>query len=412
MQRLRIGIVTTWFERGAAYVSRQYRDVLRQIHEVFIYARGGEQRATGDPRWDGPEVTWGRPGLTPFHNAVDLDDFARWIEQQRLDIVFFNEQAWWAPVVLCAKRKVCTGAYVDYYTPESAPLFDAYDFLVCNTRRHHSVFRHHPQSLYVPWGTDLDVFRPRGFGLVQPETLTFFHSAGMSPPRKGTDLVVRAFDRLQGPVRLVIHTQHPLESCFPELTPVLERRTRDGTLEIRQQTVTAPGLYHLGDVYVYPSRLDGIGLTVAEAFACGLPVITVDHPPMNEFVNRADGLLTPVAELRTRSDGYYWPMAIADETALAAVMQRCVERLAEVPALKEAARRHAETHLDWRKNAQDLGQQFAAMRRLETPAKAAAVKAAEKFEARRAAQSARAWVAYHCPGLYRAARGLKRRLRP
>ena len=40
---MNIGIVTTWFERGGAYVSRQYRDLLKNDFNVFIYARGGEQ---------------------------------------------------------------------------------------------------------------------------------------------------------------------------------------------------------------------------------------------------------------------------------------------------------------------------------------------------------------------------------
>lgn len=46
---MRIGIITTWFERGAAYVSRQFMELLQQTDEVFIYARGGEKYAMGDP---------------------------------------------------------------------------------------------------------------------------------------------------------------------------------------------------------------------------------------------------------------------------------------------------------------------------------------------------------------------------
>ena len=41
---MNIGIVTTWFERGAAYVSKQYKDSLEECgHKVFIYSRGGEK---------------------------------------------------------------------------------------------------------------------------------------------------------------------------------------------------------------------------------------------------------------------------------------------------------------------------------------------------------------------------------
>ena len=62
---MRIGIVTTWFERGAAYVSRQYRKQLERQHEVFIYARGGERQAIQDPKWDDKNVTWGKASVIP-----------------------------------------------------------------------------------------------------------------------------------------------------------------------------------------------------------------------------------------------------------------------------------------------------------------------------------------------------------
>lgn len=38
---MNIGFVSTWFERGAAYVTRQYVDALRNEHNVYVYARGG-----------------------------------------------------------------------------------------------------------------------------------------------------------------------------------------------------------------------------------------------------------------------------------------------------------------------------------------------------------------------------------
>ena len=57
---MKIGIVTTWFERGAAYVSKQFMDVLQKTDEVFIYARGGEKYAIGNPLWDLPNVWWGK----------------------------------------------------------------------------------------------------------------------------------------------------------------------------------------------------------------------------------------------------------------------------------------------------------------------------------------------------------------
>jgi len=69
---MNIGIVTTWFERGAAQVSHQYKEILGQDNEVFIYARGGEKYARNNPKWDTPDVTWGKKTVfqlngTPIH---------------------------------------------------------------------------------------------------------------------------------------------------------------------------------------------------------------------------------------------------------------------------------------------------------------------------------------------------------
>ena len=98
---MKIAIVTTWFERGAAYVSRQYRDLLAGEHEVFIYARGGEERARGNPVWDDGRVAWARSLPTHGNTAFRLGRFRRWLRRLSPDLVLFNEQQWWPPVLLC-----------------------------------------------------------------------------------------------------------------------------------------------------------------------------------------------------------------------------------------------------------------------------------------------------------------------
>jgi glycosyltransferase involved in cell wall biosynthesis len=409
---MNIGIVTTWFERGAAYVSRQYRQVLERSHDVFIYARGATIEGPADRMTDDPRVTWGAQGVVPVATSIDLDDFRGWLENNRIDVVLFNEQHWWMPVLLCGGLPVKTGAYVDYYTAETVPFFGCYDFLICNTRRHHGVFRDHPQAWYMPWGTDLEVFQPRSFAPVDPGCVTFFHSAGMNPVRKGADLVLRAFSTLRGAARLVIHTQVSLAECLPDVTSLIRRLESDGTLAVREETVPAPGLYHLGDVLVYPSRLDGIGLTIAEALACGLPAIVSDNGPCNEFVNATCGRLARVATFRSREDGYYWPLGEVDEADLATQMQAYVDAgPAALPDFKRAARAHAALRLDWLKNAADLPLRLGEARKLPASSKAASFEQARQFERQRARRSVRFWCSYHFPRTVRASRRLYRSAR-
>ena len=364
---MKIGIVTTWFERGAAYVSRQYRDALSAENEVFIYARGGESYAIGDPRWDDERVTWAKKCYIPLPSAIDLRDFESWLQRNRLDVVFFNEQTWWEPVLACRSLGVLTGAYVDYYTEQTVPYFGCYDFLVCNTRRHHSVFEWHPQCFYVPWGADLDLFAMTDPGPVHPGYVTFFHSGGMNPYRKGCDLVIQAFSQVEGPARLVLHAQKNLKSFFPKLASLIEELESEGRLQCHEETVPAPGLFRLGDVYVYPTRLEGIGLTMLEANACGLPIIATACAPMTEFVEHGlNGRYVAVERYVARWDGYYWPQAIASLQDLIVQMRWYIDRSEDLSRMKCEARSYAERHFSWKENANGIPKVFNTVRRLRS----------------------------------------------
>ncbi|MCC6483666.1 MAG: glycosyltransferase [Armatimonadetes bacterium] len=343
-----VGIVTTWFERGAAYVSRAYRELLVPDFDVQIYARGGESFARGNPDWDDASVWWSEHRAGTF---IDRADFERWIDERGVGLILFNEQNWLPPVIWAHEKGCRTVAYVDFYTPELVPLFRAYDEVWCNTRRHHSVFENHPRARYIPWGTDLDLFKPAGH---EPsEELIFFHSAGMGGadlargilPRKGTDLATQAFRRVQGPARLIVHSQRPL-AAFGSVTE--EAVQADERIQFIEKTVPAPGLYHLGDVYLYPTRLEGIGLSIIEALACGLPVIATGTGPCNEFVVEGkSGWLVPVARRQMRRDGYYWPLAECDLDALVRIIQTCINERKCRPQWRANARDFATERLDW-----------------------------------------------------------------
>lgn len=350
---MNIGIVTVWFERGAAIVSRAYRDALEKEHNVYIFARGGEYYAKDDPKWDQENVHWASRPLETFPTYIDWGEFQDWVKSYDLDIVIFNEQKSWDVLLRSNTLGVLVGAYVDYYTAQTVPFFDLYDFLLCNTKRHYSVFAHHPQAIYLPWGTDCSIFRPNKQIAPRNGAVTFFHSAGMGgiELRKGTDLVVRAFQHVRGNANLIIHSQVELANY----SSVADLIQYDARIKLICETVGAPGLYHLGDVYVYPSRLEGIGLTIAEALASGLPVITTDCPPMNEFVlNDVNGKLVPVNNYRARSDQYFWPESICSESALADAMQAYVDKPDIVELHKRNARSWAVEHLDWSKNSAGL----------------------------------------------------------
>jgi len=81
---MKIGIVTTWFERGAAYVSKQYKELLEQNNEVYIFARGGESYAKDNNNWDDDNVYWSKKLYSPFSVfTIDEKEFKKWITNEK-----------------------------------------------------------------------------------------------------------------------------------------------------------------------------------------------------------------------------------------------------------------------------------------------------------------------------------------
>lgn len=361
---MNVGLVTYWFERGASYVSMAYKKVLEKENNVFIYARGGEAFAKGNSNWESNNVTWDTHYYSRIATYINLKLFKSWLVKNKIELVIFNEQHWWPPVILCKKLRIKTGAYIDYYTRQTVPFFAVYDFLICNTKRHASVFPNHPQCIYIPWGTDVELFKPPP--QAPPEKanfITFFHSAGYSPDRKGTDILIKAFHKLNRDFcKLIIHTQLPLKQFFPDLKEIIHQLEKNNRLKLIEKTIAAPGAYYLGDVYVYPTKLEGIGLTIAEALASGLPVITSDNPPMSEFIVRDTGSLIKIDSFKQRSDTYYWPECYCNVENLTQKMKEFADNIQDLPMRKFKSREHAVKNLDFSKNAAVLNEYLRTIR--------------------------------------------------
>ncbi len=345
---MNIGIVTTWFASGGGYVSKAYRDILSKQHSVFIYARGGKVMK-GDPDWDDKSVTW-----DPRHyNYIQVSFFLKWAKKNKIDIVFFNEQNYWKPIIALKKMGICIGSYIDYYRQSTVPAFKLYDFLICNTQRHYSVFKWHDNCFYIPWGTDINKFSPTIRS--SKRKLTFLMSLGWegnyTMDRKGLLLAIEAFKKTKGDCILLIYSQIELAKCLPvwQAKVLSDQRISFicGTFD--------PFPFHDGDVYLYPSRLDGIGLSLPEALSSGLPAITTDNAPMNEFViNNYNGTLVKVEKYLGREDGYYWAESICNLESLSNAIQKYIDNPQIVELESKTARKFSEAKLNWKINSETL----------------------------------------------------------
>ncbi|MCJ7508023.1 MAG: glycosyltransferase, partial [candidate division Zixibacteria bacterium] len=179
---------------------------------------------------------------------------------------------------------------------------------------------------------------------------TFFHNAGWLGInfRKMTPAVILAFDaisKMDSSLSLLVHSQVELEKLPDFVVKIVENNPQ---IDFRVETVPAPGLYHLGKIYVYPTKLEGLGLTVVEALSCGLPVITTDAPPMNEFVRDGyNGLLVDVAKKITRQDVVAFPEELVDLNDLAWKMYQLAKDKDKLKSMADNAQSYTNSALNW-----------------------------------------------------------------
>ena len=342
-KRLNVGFVTIWFERGQAYVTKIIRDVVAREHETFIFARTGN--VYGQPKLE-TNGFWDVSHLTTYDEyKIPHEALGQWIQDNQLDVVIFNEEYDWGLVQFAKSTGVKVLTYLDYYKEDWKRSMSLYDAVLCSTLRTYNLVKDYCNAHYISWAVDSDLFQPQE----SDEKFTFFHNAGWLGInyRKMTPAAILAFDAISRhfpDITLLVHAQAPLDKLPAEVVRIVKENPR---ITYHVVTVPAPGLYHKGRILLFPSKLEGLGLPLMEAFACGLPAIATAAPPMNEFVKDGyNGLLVRVAKKVTRQDNIAFPEEIIDVNDLAAKMAKLASEPELIKEMRENAREYTETALN------------------------------------------------------------------
>ncbi|MFL5821303.1 MAG: glycosyltransferase family 4 protein [Solirubrobacteraceae bacterium] len=291
---MRIGIVAHWFNRGQGVVARYLRSALDELgHDTFVLARptrASNRRPAFVDRGD----VWDQPDVTEASGfAIPAAEYEQWAAAHGLDAVFFDQNYQFAEIAGLRRRGVRTlGRFVwEAFSPADVDgareAFDVvYSLTECEQRRYAGLGIDSPR---VVWGCHPELLA------VTPEReeppVKLFFPGGFLSKRKPIRPVMRAFADVPDPaLALVVKAQVPRRGDF-----LHEMSTRDERISVVRDDL--PSAEHLRlfascHVCLAPSRWEGLGLHLYEAFAFGMPVVTTDIPPMNEVVrSEFNGLL-------------------------------------------------------------------------------------------------------------------------
>jgi glycosyltransferase involved in cell wall biosynthesis len=208
-----------------------------------------------------------------------------------LDWLVFCERPYVWPIVATAHEQGARIACIPMweYLLEDLPWLRHVDLMICPTEACYAMLREWKERLgfawevaYVPWPVDTTRFRFRERS--RCERFLFCNGSGghradlrgggRCGPRKGIDIVAAAA-KLAPNIPIVVRTQRPVErDATPQFPP---------NVEVVYEAHDNEELYERGDVAIQPSRWEGLGLQLLECQAAGLPLITTDAAPMNEY---------------------------------------------------------------------------------------------------------------------------------
>lgn len=204
---------------------------------------------------------------------------------------------------------------------------------------------------FIPLGVDCDIYKPgdkyearEELGIPTDCFLVTMVAANKSyPSRKSFPAALEAFARFQEKheeARLYLHTEMVPKKEGVEIVPLIQ------TLDIPEQALIKPDfenmlvgipdeemarIYQASDVLLNPAMGEGFGLPIAEAQACGIPVIVQNVTSMTELLFNGV-LISPVARVWIPKLDYWQYQASP---------QRILDALEQVYVLDDGQREEA-----------------------------------------------------------------------
>jgi len=219
------------------------------------------------------------------------------------------------------------------------------------TRDKAVLFGMKPENIVVfPWGVNIERFAPKRDGgrktkdgkpsssvrRPQSKAITLFCNRTWEPIY-GVDVLAKAFVKvaqMNPNVNLILLGGGSQGANIRRILMnggVMERVHFGG--QVRQRDL--PRWYHMADIYISPSHVDGSSVSLLEALACGMPCLVSDIAGNKEWVEEG-------VNGWTFRDGNVDDMA--EKILLAIKSRRSWGRIGK------AARKTAEERADWKKN--------------------------------------------------------------
>jgi glycosyltransferase involved in cell wall biosynthesis len=190
------------------------------------------------------------------------------------------------------------------------------------------------RTVIFPWGIDLKQFTPR---IRKPQkTLTLFCNRTWESIY-GVDILAKAFVKVAAGRPDVNLYLLGGGSQGAQIRRILMRGDVLDRVHFGGQVGQAdlPRWYHMADIYISPSHVDGSSVSLMEALASGLPCLVSDIPGNREWITEGEN---------------GWLFRDGDADDLAEKILHAIKSRGSFRRIGASARRTAEGKADWKRN--------------------------------------------------------------
>lgn len=163
-------------------------------------------------------------------------------------------------------------------TTDIEKVFENHDQIWVATHWHKSNFTDQTKVKIIPEGVNPVLFNPK----IKPNSLIKFKFLCVARPdiRKNVQLVIEAFlEEFANDNDVLLF----LENLFPDYRMTSHPKVIQLNSFLDHSLLGQ--FYTACDAFVLPSKVEGWGLPITEAMACGLPTITTNYSGMTEYCN-------------------------------------------------------------------------------------------------------------------------------
>ena len=314
MKKKRIGLVTAWGECGMGYLAKNWVYTLNKFDDkvnLEIFSRA--KKWLSPYRWHGDNVVQG-PDSMDINNKIFWD----WIESFKPDVLLFQDQNIYSKTdmqeesIRLKKLGIKLINYPDsIHWNEFEKHKGIYDINVAHVKRNYQWLLDYKleEPTYIPWGVILN-----NFPFIErnvKDKIRFYINIGTGTPRKGYNLLPQSINHINGNwySRIMKKKKYDFKFIATSIKDSENRinykfkkyfnNHKNCELIFKTANNSQGGLYNLGDVYIYPTHMEGVGLTITESMATGLPVVTTNFSTMNEWIDdNEDGRLINIKKIK------------------------------------------------------------------------------------------------------------------